>query len=229
MKKGDCPVSTFWWLIEKDLLSEFRARRVWPAMLALGVVVALVFGLQLDSLGSLKPQLAGSLMWLAVLLAGMIALDRSFTSECDEGCWQGLLMYPVSPVTVYLAKWAVNMAALAALACLLVPVFAVLADVPLLNRPGAMLAVALLATAGIAAVGTLISALAAGLRHSGSLLTLIVLPLAVPVLIAAGEATRLVAAGDLGPAWWRWVQLLAGFDAVFLTAGALLFPHVIEE
>ena len=222
-------VAKLWWMIHKDLVSECRARLVWPAMLLLGTVVALVFGIQMDLLPDQKQRMVGSLLWLAIFFAGMLAVDRSFASEREDGCWEGLLLYPISPAMVYLAKLTVNVIALAALQCVLVPLFVVLSDVPLLNHPGALLLVALLGNLGIASIGTLLSALATGIRQNGNLLVLLVLPMVIPVVLAAAEATRLIAENDLGDSWWRWVQLLGAFAAIFITAGTVLFEFVIED
>jgi len=123
----------------------------------------------------------------------------------------------------------VSVVALAALEGVLIPLFVVLSDVPLFDRPGAMLLAALLGNLGIAAVGTLLSALAAGLRQGSGLLLVLVLPLAIPVVLAAAEATRLMLDGDLGPAWWRWIGLLGVFAVVFVTVGLLLFDQAIED
>ena len=65
----------------------------------------------------------------------------------------------MSPSAVYLAKLAVNVVWLAALQCVLIPLFVVLTDVPLLSRPWAMLLVALLGNLGIASAGTLLERL----------------------------------------------------------------------
>jgi len=218
-----------WWIVHKDLVSECRTWRVWPAMLLFGLVVAFVFGVQADLPPDQRPQIAGGLLWLAIFFAGMQAVDHSCGAEREEGCWDGLMLYPIGAAAIYLAKLAVNAIALAALECLLIPAFAALADVPLMSHPGAMLLVALLGNVGICAVGTLLSGLVAGVRHGGSLLVLIVLPLVIPVVLAAAEATRLAAEGQLGPEWWRWVHLLAAFAAIFVTAGATLFDFVIRD
>ncbi len=218
-----------WWIIHKDLASECRAHRVWPAMLLLGIVVALVFSVQMDLLPDQKQRMVGSLLWLAIFFAGMMAMDRCLASEHEEGCWEGLLTYPVSPSTIYLAKLAVNFVALAAIQCVLIPLFAVLSDVPLLAHPWAMLLIALLGNLGMAAVGTLLSALANAIRRGGGLAVLLVLPAVIPVVLAAAEATRLMVEGDFGPAWWRWIQLLGAFAVVFVTAGTVLFDFVVEE
>jgi heme exporter protein B len=191
--------------------------------------VALVFSIEIDLVPDKRQRIVGGLLWLATFFAGMLAIDRSFASEREERCWEGLLFYPVSPSAIFLAKLLLNVATLAALQCVLVPLFVVLSDVQLLVHPWAMLLVALLGNLGIAALGTLTSALAAGIRQGGSLLAILVLPMAVPVVLASAEATRLAAGGDFGPEWWRWVQLLGAFGVVFVTAGLLLFDFVVEE
>jgi heme exporter protein B len=222
-------MSRLWWIIHKDLACEARSRRAWPAMFLFGVIVAVVFGVQIDLLPDQKSKIAGGLLWLAVFFAGMTAIDHSLASEREEGCWQSLRAYPVSPALIYLAKLAVNVLAIAALECVLIPLFVVLSDVPLAVRPGALAMVAALGNLGIASVGTLVSAMTASARRSGSVLALVVLPLAIPVVLAAAEATRLMSEGDLGAEWWRWIQLLAAFAVVFLTAGVVLFEFVIED
>ena len=218
-----------WWIDHKDLLSEWRARRVWPAMLLFGTVVALVFGLQLDLLPEQKTQLVGGLLWLAILFAALLVLDRSFAAEREEGCWEGLLHYPLSPSTIYLAKLLVNVLALATLECALIPLFTLFSGVSLWQHPAAMLAVATLGNVGIAALGTLLAAATAGVREGGSRSTLVLLPLVIPVILAAAEATRLLAQNDLGSQCWRWIQLLAGCAVLFVTAGVVLFDFLIED
>ena len=218
-----------WWIVHKDLLSEWRARRVWPAMLLFGTVVALVFGLQLDLLPTQKTQLVGGLLWLAILFAALLVFDRSFAAEREEGCWEGLMQYPLSPSTIYLAKLAVNVLALAALECALIPLFTLFSGVSLWQHPAAMLAVAALGNVSIASLGTLLAAATAGMREAGSRSTLVLLPLVIPVILAAAEATRLLAQNDLGPQCWRWIQLLLACAVLFVTAGIVLFDFLIED
>lgn len=222
-------MSSFWWIVHKDLISEFRSRRVWPAMLLLGVVVALIFSIQMNLLPDQKQRIVGGLLWLAVFFAGATVFDRSFAAEREDGCWDGMKLLPASPGTVYLAKLTVNLLALAVLECLLVPLFFVLSDLPLFAHAHQMALIAALASPGLAAVGTLVSALAAGSGRSGSLLVLVVLPLVIPVMLAAAECTRLAVENRIDDQWWRWLQLLGAFAIVFVTAGTLLFEFAIED
>jgi heme exporter protein B len=176
-----------------------------------------------------KTRVGGGLLWLAIFFAGTLACDRSFTGERDAGCWQALALYPIAPSVLFLAKMAVNLAALVILELVLVPAFIVLSDVPFASRPGPLLLIAALGNIGFAAVGTLVGGLTSGLRHRGGLLTLLLLPLVVPVVFGAAETTRLLLAGQIDSLWWQWIQLLAVFAAVFTVAGAMLFEFVVED
>lgn len=222
-------INQLWWIIHKDLISECRERRVWPAMLLAGAVVVFVFALPMDLLPQQKQTLAGGLLWLAVFFAGMAAIDRSFAAEREHGCWESLKLYPLPAAVVYVAKLIANVIALAVLQCLLIPLFFLLSDLPLLPVLPRLLIVAALGNLGIAAVGTLVSALAAALGRSAHLLILLTLPLVLPVLLAAAEATRWLCQGEAGAMWWRWVHFLVVFTIVFLAAGMLLFEYATED
>jgi heme exporter protein B len=222
-------MAKIWWIVHKDLLMECRARRAWPVMLLIGIITALVLGIQLDLPPEPKSRLAGGLLWLATVFAGMPILDRALAAEREDGCWEALFLYPTTPTTIFFAKLAVNVVAIGALQCVLIPLFVLLCDVPLLARPGAMLLVAALGNLGIASAGTLVGGATAGMERGSNWAALLVLPLVVPVVLAAAEATRLATQDQIGPDWWRWTQLLAAFAVVFVVAGATLIDFVVEE
>ena len=58
---------------------------------------------------------------------------------------------------------------------------------------------------------------------------LLALPTAIPVVLAAAEATRMLTDGQIDRAWWDWNSLLAVFAAVFIVAGTVLMDFVAEE
>jgi heme exporter protein B len=221
--------SRLWWLVHKDLVVESRARQAWPTMLFLGTIVAMACGLQLDLPAAERQVAAAALLWLSVLFAGLVTIDRTFAVEREDGCWDGLILYPISPAVLFLAKLLVNFIALTSLQCVLIPLFAVTADLPLLKHFWAIGAIGLLSSLGLAAVGTLVGAMTHGARQRNSVLSLLILPLVVPLVVACTEATRLIAAEDLGAAWWRWVQLLSAFAFVYTLLGAALFGCLIED
>lgn len=216
------------WLVAKDLKGELRVRRAWPGMVLFGMVLVFFLELQLDLPTHEKQQVISGLLWLNVFFAGSLALERSFSSEREEGCWRTLLLYPQSPTIVYVAKMAVNLIALVLLECLLIPAFVVFSNVPLLDHPIPLILVALLGNLGFVAVGVLVTAATAGLSQRGSLLSLLQLPLLTPVILGTAEATRLLVIGNLDGQWWHWVQLLAAFAIIFVTLGILIFEFILE-
>lgn len=218
-----------WWIVHKDLLSEWRARQVLPAMVLVGAVVSLIFGFQISLIPGATEQIIGGLYWLTVYLGGVIALEGSFASEREAGCWHGLLLYPVTPSTIYLAKLMANVVSLAVLQLCLIPLFALIMRVPLWDHPWHLLLITLLGNLALTSVGTLIAALAAETRQGRGLLLLLVLPLEIPVILAASEATRLMIEHQTDLQWWRWMQLLVVFAVVFVTAGVVLFEFIVED
>jgi heme exporter protein B len=222
-------IAQIWWMIQKDLVAEWRSRRALPAMVLLGIVVAVVFSVQMDLPAPYNRLMAASMLWVAVFLAAALGLDRSFSLEREDGCWHALLLYPVSASRVYLAKLAVNIVWLAGIQAVLIPLFVVLANAPLLDHPWAMVLVAILGNVGIAAVGTLLGALTARVHKGASLTVLLALPTAIPVVLAAIQATRLATEGQLDGTWWDWNLLMAAAAVVFITAGVVLMDFVVEE
>lgn len=220
---------SLWWLIHKDLTRELRAQSAWPGMLLLGLVLVFLIATQITLPPEQRARTVGGLLWLSIFFAGTLALERSFANESDNGCWQALKLYPVDSSLLFLAKMAVNVVSLAILECALIPAFILLTDVPLLARPGPLLMIALLGNICVTSIGTLLSALTAGLRCRGGLLALLLLPLVTPVVLGAAEATRIVLAGGTDPQLWQWIRLLAVFAVAFTIAGALLFEFVMEE
>ncbi len=222
-------VRMFRCLVIKDLLTELRTNRVWPGMLLLGLVLVLLVEMQLDLPAAQKQQVIGGVIWLNVVFAGTLALERSFAGEREEGCWRALLQYPLPPAVLYLAKMAVNVLALALLEGVLILAFVLFSGAPLLEYPLPLALIAMLANLGFTSVGVVASALTMNASNRGGLLAVVLLPLVAPVILGAAEATRLVMVGQLDDPWWRWVQLLAVFAVLFTTLGVLMFEFVIED
>jgi heme exporter protein B len=219
---------TWWWLVHKDLLREIRAPRAWPAMLLLSLALAMVINLQIDLPKDQQLEMAGGMFWLAAFFAGTVVLDRSFSGEHEQAAWQGLLLYPVGPGTVFFAKLSANFLALCALDVVLVPAFMMLSGVSLLTQPWPFLVTALAANLAFSAAGTLVSALTSGLSQRHGMLVLLLLPLVLPVVMGAVQGTRAMLVGDFD-SWWRWVQLLVCFASIFVTLGTLVFEFIVEE
>jgi heme exporter protein B len=217
-------------LIRKDVRLELRSFESVPAMLMFSVSTFVLFHFGLDR-GSLAGDLAAGVLWVTLLLAAVLGMNRLFVAEREQGGFDGFLMAPVDRTALFVAKAIVLFGFLVAVELVAVPAFVVLLLEP---GPGqalpALLAVLVLADAGIAVVGTLVGALGVQTRARDLIVPLMALPLLVPVVIAAAEAsTPLFAAGGAEPFPGRWLVVLALYDAVFGLLAYAVFDFLLEE
>lgn len=215
-------------LLRKELRLEFRTRELLAATIVFGLIVVVLFSFALNPTPDETRRYGPGLLWIAFLFAGSLMLNPSFAREHENETLDALRMAPISSFAVLLGKMAANFIFLAIAEVVLVPAFAVLYNVSLGEVAGRLIAILALGTAGIAIVGTVFSAISAHARMRELLLPLLLLPVLVPLLIAAVEAT-----GDLlAPATVSiggWLEVLGAFDVVFLTASWLLSDFLTEE
>ena len=217
-------------LIRKDLQLERRSFESVPAMLLFSISTFVLFRFGLDR-DALEGDLASGVLWVTLLLAAVLGMNRLFVAEREQGGFDGFLMAPVDRTAMFVAKAAVLFCFLVAVELIAVPAFVIL-----LLEPGAgqalpeLLAVLALADAGIAVIGTLIGALGVQTRARDLIIPLMALPLLVPVVIGAAEATApLLLAGGADPLPGRWLAVLALYDAVFGLLAYAVFDFLLEE
>jgi heme exporter protein B len=217
-------------LIRKDLALERRSFESVPAMLMFTISTFVLFHFGLDR-ASLAGDLAAGVLWVTLLLAAVLGMNRLFVAEREQGGFDGFLMAPVDRTALFVAKAAVLFGFLVAVELVAVPAFVILLLEPGIGQAlPELLAVLLLADAGIAVVGTLVGALGVQTRARDLIIPLIALPLLVPVVIGAAEATApLLAAGAPGELPVRWLAVLALYDAVFGLLAYAVFDFLLEE
>ncbi len=218
-------MATFWVLLRKDLTIELRSRELVPAMLLFAALVLVIFNFALDLSIQGSPTLAAGVIWVSLAFAGTLGLGRGFIAEKENGTLEALTLCPADRGWIYLARTASNALFILVVEVVVFPLYLVLFNVSFL-QPG-VLGVALLGTLGLAAVGTLFGAMAANTRAREVMLPLLLLPVAVPSILASVQATAQVL--DPGTAADRpWLGLLAAFDAIFLVVSSWLFEFVVE-
>ena len=217
-------------LIRKDLRLELRTRESIPAMVLFSISTFVLFHFGLDA-RSLEGDLAAGVFWVTLLFASVLAINRLFVAEREQGGFDGFLLAPVDRTSLFVAKATVLFCFLVALQLVAVPAFAVLLLEP---SPGPglleLLGVLLLADAGIAVVGTLVGALAVQTRARDLIVPLLALPLMIPVVIAAARGTAplwLEAGAEAVPA--RWPLILGLYDLVFGLLAYAIFDFLLEE
>jgi len=215
-------------LLAKELRSEFRTRELLNATIVFALVVVVLFSFSFDPTSAESRRLWPGLLWIAFLFSGSLMLHPSFGREQVNQTLDALRMAPISAFALLLGKMLANFLFLSAAEVVLVPIFAVLYNVSLAGVVGRVALVIALGTLGLSITGTVFSAIAAHARMRELLLPLLLLPILVPLLIAAVECTASLLA--VNPGLDRaWLALLAGFDIVFFTASWLLSDFLLEE
>ncbi len=216
-------------IFRKDLLAERRTKDVSIAILLFGFTVAVAFAFAFDPTSDEARRIAGGLLWLAFLFASLLGLNRSFARETANDCLQGLRLMPVDLGSIYLGKLLSNLLFMLAAELVLLPVFNVFFNLNLFERPGWLALILLLGTWGVASLGTIFSAVSANTRMRELMLPMLLLPLTIPVLIAAIESTTILLRGLPMREAELWIKLLAGFDVIFTVLAWLLFDSVVQE
>ncbi len=217
-------VFTIFW---KDILSESRTRDTVASVLVFTLLIIVIFNFAFEPGTGEMELIASGVLWVAFTFAGVLSFNRSFVLEKDKGCLEGLMLCPVDREVIYFGKMLASLVFMLLIEAIALPIFALLFNLPVFSPKLAVIAV--LATVGFAAVGTLFSALAVNTKAREIMLPILFFPIVVPVIIAAVKASGLVLAGE---PWWAlssWIEIIVAFDVVILVVSALLFQFIIEE
>lgn len=216
-------------VIWKDFVLELRSLETVASLLLFGLVVLVVFNFALDVTPANVLELAPGLLWIAITMSAATGLGRTFMIERENSCMTGLLLAPIDRSSIYLAKLLVNVALLTVFEIGLLPFFALIFQVPVGPNWPALIAVVFAGSLGLAAAGTLFATVALGSRAREMMLPLIVLPLQIPLLISAVQATALVLDGRGLDGLGDWATILLAFDVLFVTMGWLAFEFVAVD
>jgi heme exporter protein B len=202
-------------IVERDLKLAFRRWSELANPLIFFLIVASLFPLALSPDQTQLQAIGVGVLWVSALLSSLLALDGLFRSDAEDGSLEQLLLSPVPLGVTALAKicahWLVTSLPLIALAPLVGLAFRLPIDaLPVLA--GALL----LATPTLSVLSAVGAALTLGIKHSGPIIGLLVLPLASPLLIFGARATDLAAHGEAtaGP-----LYLLAALAVLAISLG----------
>ena len=217
-------------LFRKDVLVEVRTLQSLTAMALFSVMAFVLFHFGLDR-DTIDGSLAAGVLWVTLLLATVLAVTRLFVAEREQGGFETLLLAPVDRTAVFLGKAAALFAFLVAVEIVALPAFDVLLlQGTLLDGLPELLAIVLLADIGLAAVGALVAALGAETDARELIVPLLLMPLLVPVVIAAAKASAPLLsdpahAEHLG----RWLLMLTFYDLAFVLVSLGVFDYLLED
>lgn len=235
-------VRVFFSLVRWDIAVELRRREATLNMCLFAVLVLFIGSYAVSIRTELQDNFGPVFYWVAIVFSGTVGLSRAFLVEKENGAFQGLLMAPVDPGLIYMAKVLATWLYVLIMAFLVMGAYLVLFDFDLQDAAGhirwdpigklsAVTASFCLAYVG---AGILLAAMTTNLRGGEVVLRTLLFPLMVPAIITALKANETIFILDparrvspMSP--WISVAALLALAAIYLSSCFLLFAKVVEE
>lgn len=214
-------------VVWKDLISELRGKELISAMLVFALLVIFVFNFALELDPKTRSSLTAGILWVTIIFAGNLGLNRSMAVEKDRGCLDGLLLAPVDRTAIYFGKSLANWIFILIVAMIVLPIYSILYNTNII-QPGLILII-ILGSEGYIAIGTLLASMAIQARTRDILLPILLFPVILPVLIAAVKASAGLLSGFPLSEVQTWINLLIVYDIIFTSVAFMVFDFVVEE
>ncbi len=216
-------------IVWKDFTHELRSKEMLISMCVFSFLVIIIFNFAFPpGMGDVDRIIPG-ILWVAFIFSGLLGIGRSFGVEKDKGSLQGLLLCPVERGTIYVGKMVGNFIFMSMMEAFTLVIFALLFNVNLLPILIPLVLIIVLGTIGFTVVGTIFSAMSATTRARDVMLSMLVFPIAVPLIIASIKATGKILDGKSLSEIYSWLKILLAFDLTFLLVSYLTFHFVVEE
>lgn len=217
--------------LTKDVQLEWRSRDAINGMLFFSLLVVVVFSIAFDPMGNptTTRQIAGGILWIALLFASVTALNQSWARELRNSVLDAQRMAPAPASALFLGKALANLLFVTAVELVLAPLFVIFFNIHALGQGWLLLAIMPLGTWALVVNGTFFAALGLRSRNRELLLPLLLFPISVPAILSMVNATADVLTGDVDPIQpYFWIKLLVAYDIVFTTVCLLLFETILH-
>jgi heme exporter protein B len=213
----------------KDLRIELRTRDVLSSVGLFALLIVVVASFSFPATGEHRELVAAGLLWMAFLFAMLLGIGRSVAIEHEDACIDGLVTSPVPRESIYLGKVLSNLAFVGTAQLVILPLAIALLQLTPGRGVWLLLLTVTLGTVALVALATLLSTIAVNTRTREAILPVLVVPVAIPVLLAAIQATATALAGGRVADATSWLLLLVAAAALFLLLGLSTFRHLLEE
>lgn len=216
-------------LAKKDLLSELKTKQILVTQIIFAALVIVVFSFAFDPANNTTKAVIPGVIWVIIVFAGILGLNRSFISEQRNDTMQGLLVAPMSASSIFLGKFIANFAMILIVELVSVPFLFILFDFKIMGSIPYFILVIFIGSFGFISIGTFLAALAANSKSSEMLLPLLLFPVTSPILIGVTQATRIILTdmSKLSSAL-SWMQMVTAYDVIFFVVSLLLIEYVLE-
>jgi heme exporter protein B len=217
--------------LQKDLRLEWRSRDAINGMLFFALLVVAIFALAFDPTGypTTTRQIAGGILWVAILFASVTALNQSWTREQRNQVLDAQRMAPSPASALFVGKALANLIFVLSVEAVLAPIFIVFYNLHPLGNTALFLLVMPLGTWALIVNGTFFAALGLRARNRELLLPLILFPVSLPALLAMVQAATGILTNDIDPIQINlWIKQLAAYDIIYTTLCILLFETILN-
>ena len=214
-------------IIRKDFQAEWRSRELIGSMGLFALLSVLVFSFALELDRVARSESISGVLWVTIVFASILGLNRSMAMERDQGNLDALLLAPINRAAIFVGKLAGNFVFTLVIGLLLLPLMTILYNVSLISVW--LIAVLVLGTLGFTTLGTLLAAMTVQTRSREALLPIVMMPIILPLLLSGVRASTAILSGTPQSDWIQWVQIVMVLDVIYVTMCFLLFEFVVEE
>ncbi|MFZ2070360.1 MAG: heme exporter protein CcmB [Halobacteriota archaeon] len=217
-------------IAEKDLRNELRRSYEVLSILtfSVGSILICSFAWSGGAVGT-SPEVGAAALWIITFFASILTFTTSFTREADKGTLGGLKTLPCSPLAILTGKIIYGIVLLLFVECLLIPFSIIFLNLDLGERAPALLLVCFLGAVGLSFAGSFVSGLVMFSEGKTLLLSLLLIPVCIPVLIPAVSATRKIISESGITEVIPELKLLIAFLFMITAVMILTFRFVLEE
>ncbi len=197
-------------------------------MFFFALIVILIFSFSFSMDQEMVNALMGGIIWVSFVFTGIIGLGKSFVVETQNDCLEFFQMSPAPRAAIYVGKLLSNLMFMLIVEMVLFPLFVIFFNLDVLEKIPLLMLIFVIGSLGLSALGTLFSAMTVQIRAREVLLPVLLLPLAIPLIIGAVEATRGVLNGDPYSFFSHWIELVLIFDVVFTIVSFWVFDFILD-
>ena len=216
-------------LLAKDLKTEWRTREIFTSMFVFAMLVLVVFNFAIGADPELIRQVASGVVWVALLFATVLGLQRAGQLESEEDSLQGVLLALRDCSALFVAKMLAQMLYLLAVVICILPLCGIWFRIDFIACLAELCLAFTLGMLGLSIVGTLFSMIALHTRACEVMLPMLFLPLSIPLTIAAVYATAQLIDGKSLREISDYLVFMGVFDVVFFTLSLIVFDYIVED
>ncbi len=219
-------------IVRWDIVRELRRREAVLNMILFAVLMLFIASYGLSGRPDLQAEFGPLVLWISILFAGTVGLSRAFTVEREGGALTGILVSPLDPGVFYLAKVIATWLYVMAMGVLVAAAYVILFNFEEWSRLPLLLATMAGFTLAYVAVGTVIAAMTTSLRGGEVVLRILLFPIMIPVIIIilrAGDRIFSAVPPPGAQAPGKTLAALFALGTIYLLAGFILFPKIVEE